>query len=170
MRSRKYRPEIRRNRLISNWVLAKSSPKPVYRTLKVGPRTSSVMVLAGLGLTFLLLSLHGQNLEVEKLPSAPAVVLSNEAFEQKFAKTPADCTVEDFGPIATRGSFSNSTAPKLEGYVLVTKQTFGGLFAIDYRCNSLQNRDIFRVQLQLIGESWVVNKISRLPMKESGDF
>jgi hypothetical protein len=118
-----------------------------------------------LGLTFLLLSLPDQDVADKQLPSAPEVVRSNEILEQGLTKTPAACTVEDFGPIATRGSYSSSTAPKLEGYVLVSKQAFGGLLAIDYRCNSLESQDNFRVQLQLIDESWVVKKISRLPVK-----
>jgi hypothetical protein len=112
-----------------------------------------------------MLSLLGQDLEVESLPSAADVVRSNEAFEQRLPEKPTHCTVEDFGPIATRGSYSSSTAPKLEGYVLASKQAFGGLLAIDYRCNLIENQYFFRVHLQLIDESWVVKKISRLPVK-----
>lgn len=165
MRSRKYRPEIRRNRILSNWVLARSSPKPARRAFKVGPRTSSVMVLAGVCLTLLVLSLPDQDSAVEQLPSVPDVVKSSKGFEHKSSNGAADCSVEDFGPIATRGSYSSSTAPKLQGYEFVSKQAFGGLFAIDYRCDSPQNQDIFRVQLQLIDASWAVKKISRLPVK-----
>lgn len=165
MRSRRYRPEIRRNRVFSNWVLARSSPNPLRRTLKVGPRTSSFVVLAGLGLTFLILSLPFQDVAVNQLPSAPEVVRSNEILEQGLTKTPAACTVEDFGTIANGGSYSSSTAPKLEGYEFVSKQVFGGLFAMDYRCNSPQNQYIFRVELKLIDASWAVKKISRLPVK-----
>jgi hypothetical protein len=123
------------------------------------------MVPAGLSLTFLILSLPGQDLAPAQLPSAPDVVRINEAFEQSSPKAPIDCTLEDFGPIATRGSYSSSTAPKLEGYVLESKQAFGGLLAIDYRCNSPQNQHIFRAELQLIDASWAVKKISRLPVK-----
>lgn len=165
MTSRKYRPEIRRNRMVSNWVLARSSPKPLPRALRLGLRTSSVLVLAGLGLTFLVLSLSGQDFAVEQYPSAPELGRTGEALEPRITRTPTVCTVEDFAPIATRGSYSISTAPKLEGYEFDSKQAFGGLFAIDYRCNSRQNQDIFRVQLQLIDESWAVKKISRLPVK-----
>jgi hypothetical protein len=118
-----------------------------------------------LGLTFLLLSLPGQDAAVKQLPSAPEVVRSNTFLEQGLSKTPAACTVEDFGTIANGGSYSSSTAPKLEGYEFVSKQVFGGLFAMDYRCNSPQNQYIFRLELQLVDASWAVKKISRLPVK-----
>lgn len=166
MRRRKFRPEISRHRLLSNWVVSRSHPKSprLLRLRSVGKLR--LLVVAGvLPLAVSVIALVGyQTAPTKPTNTTQAFIGSNKPDIQPTIASEG-CGRQQISALASQVLVGRSDVPRLEGYVVVTKQDFGGLLALDYLCKTNKLEDVFRVQWHLIGKFWEVKKISRLPVR-----
>lgn len=130
-----------------------------------GLRPVILRVVTGLCLLTLLAIFSSQHFEADSQSKVAEASQSLEIDERTVFKTSDGCSLEEIGRNAGFRSFPRSAAPQLDGYVVVTKQAFGGLLAVDYRCSNPKSQVIFRVYWHLNEDVWEVKKISPLPVK-----
>jgi hypothetical protein len=56
------------------------------------------------------------------------------------------------------------------GYKALASQDLGGALVVDFACEDPKSNEVFRSMWLLIKEKWLIEKISRPPSRQSGDF
>lgn len=165
MPAAKFLPEVKRNRLLSNWVreTAGSSVIPSVGVVKGftrahGRRFLLVGGLFILGLAAISLSFVEQATETQSEPAKPTP-----------AAVPKRCSEEELREVVGVQQTANGLPQALPGYPKVRSERLGGIIASEFQCQSGQAATTYLVEWEFFNETWRLKRISRPPVRQSGD-
>lgn len=133
--------------------------------LRDGKRRQLLLVASVLPLAVSVIALVANPMAPSKPTNTTLAHRGSNQADIKPTSAKESCGLQHFSAVASQVLVGRSEVPRIEGYVVVTKQEFGGLLALDYLCETSKIEDVFRVQWHLIGKVWEVKKISRLPVR-----
>ena len=182
MSLRAFRPEIDRNRLITNWVVVHSAELSGERKVARRSGRPSIQNRHFVWLGSLLLILAAS--------VASAAIASGASANGALAKSNKTQTEQAPGTKSSRDSSSNSNGctgstlherlsalpldsaevPSLSGFVVKSSSNFGGALIATYICQSGNSENEFTVEWFLESSTWKLKQISRLPGGRPGDF
>ena len=151
MRSRRFEPTVRRNRVVTNWVVASHSQqqqtRPKRRLIWLVPAFAAPLLI------FAFVSLWQQNLprNSSHTASGSTLAVSGSATSPSPLRSVISTTRCSDADIATR----------LESLQKVSVVTLGGVRDSEVSCG--EPAQIFLVSEALVDEKWQLKKISRPP-------
>jgi hypothetical protein len=176
MKCVKYLPEVERNRVLTNWVRASYAPRheDSDRRLTIfgRPRSFKVRIFW----LFVLISACLIYFGVPAVNSTRADVVgqtdirgvsSNDA--GGVAMT-SKCSTDDLRSNLESYVPTRDANEPILGYKALASQYLGGALVVDFACEDPKRDEVFRSMWLLIKEKWLIEKISRPPSRQSGDF
>lgn len=178
MRARLFLPEVKRNRLVTNWVMVRaiqSKPKDGLSSQRVKIlraaliTTLCIAMVSGAGTIVLSSSMRNAWL-TSAAPASQAVVATYASADGIDPISQDPCGFEAPAFIAANEKLSRGNAPSLEGFDSVVSHAMGGILIADYKCASSRSAALIRVRWELANASWQLKQVSRPPLRQSGDF
>ena len=165
MPAAKFLPEVKRNRLLSNWVM-ETAGSNVNRRVRAEAGFSKahwrLVILVGglfiLGLASISLSFAEQVRETQSEIAKPTPTL--------VAKR---CSEEELREVVGVQQTANGLPQALPGYHKVSSERFGGIVTTEFHCKTGEQATAYLVEWELFNEAWRLKQISRPPVRQSGD-
>jgi hypothetical protein len=178
MRTRVFLPEVKRNRLVTNWVMVRAiQSKPTdglssqrvknFRAALI--TTLCVAMVSGAGTIVASGSMSNAWLATTA-PATQAVVATDATADGIDPITQDPCGFEAPVFIAANEKPSRGDAPSVEGFDSVVSHPMGGILIADYKCASSRSAALIRVRWELANATWQLKQVSRPPLRQSGDF
>ena len=177
MRHEKFLPDVTRNRLLSNWVLASFGPS---RETSVGKKRASsnrlkpfmLPLLAVTVVLFVALGYFGIPKRSSSLESVigqpPAIEVSSH--DSGDLPSTAGCSADDLRASLVGYAPARDDNKAISGYKALTGQDLGGALVIDFVCEDSNTNEAFRSMWLLVKKKWSLKEISRPPFRQPGDF
>ena len=170
MKSQLFLPEVRRNRLVTNWVRARA--KPSSSSFHNGSKrtNSRAVMLAVFALLGCFVTAVAVFVWQGQAPMAHRVIASQSS-KSRTAANPkpvpqtiqTSCDVEDsFFQLNTERP-SKLDTPSVAGFDKLDSHVLGGVVIADYRCEESSEAALFRVRWEFTNALWQVKEISRPP-------
>lgn len=177
MRQAKFLPEVARNRLITNWVLASFGPKQAASVVRKRSSSNrlkpfvlpllSVTVVLSVALGYFGLPNRSSSLE-RVIDRPPSIGVSSH--DSRDMPSTTSCTADDLQASLDGYAPSRDGNELVSGYKALPGQDFGGALVIDFVCEDSRTNDAFRSMWFLVNKKWRLNEISRPPSRQPGDF
>lgn len=177
MKNPLFLPEVRRNRLVTNWVWARS--QPLSSNLPTGSKLrKSRAVVLGILVLIVCLATAMAVLEWQSHASKADRETASQSSKSRTAKSPkpvqlsiqTSCDVEDSFLRLNAERPSRLDAPSVAGFDKIVSHVLGGVVIADYRCDDSSEGALFRVRWEFKNALWQVKEISRPPEGWSGDL
>jgi hypothetical protein len=173
---RKFLPEVKRNRIFSNWVLAQNKETSGKEQLKrkFGKSSRRALIKAFLvccAISLLIFIVNNRTwvdlsaTSAEQTEQGPKVEASPSA-----APTPEPCSTAEFSYRAESQKVARGSIPQIVGYRVSSSQALGGVQVVNYNCADSSGSEVFSVFWQISDDVWTVKKISRPPSGQPGDL
>ena len=170
MKNQLFLPEVRRNRLVTNWVRARAQPSSSSLPSGSKRKKSRAVILA----VFALLGCFATAVAVfDWQGQAPMAyrVIASQSSKSRTAENPkpvpqtiqASCDVEDSFFQLTAERPSKLDTPSVAGFDKIVSHALGGVVVADYRCEEASEAALFRVRWEFTNALWQVKEISRPP-------
>ena len=170
MKNPLFLPEVRRNRLVTNWVraraqlasssLANGSKLKKSRAVFLG----SFIFLVCLATSMAVLDWQSQAPRVDwktASQSSKSRAFTNPKPAQQTIQTSCDVDDAFFGLKVERSS--RLDAPSVAGFDKIVSHMLGGVVVADYRCDESIEATLFRVRWEFANSLWQIKEISRPP-------
>lgn len=177
MRHEKFLPDVIRNRLLSNWVLASFVPS---RKATVGKKRASsnrlkpfmlpllsVTVVLFVALGYFGIPRRSSSFE-SVIGQSPAIAVSTSDSGDEPLTT--RCSADDLRASLVGYAPSRDDNKAISGYKAQSGQDLGGALVIDFVCEGSKTKDAFRTMWLLGDMKWSLKEISRPPSRQPGDF
>lgn len=161
MKHNKFLPDVARNRVLSNWVLASfgSSPSDSKR-FKLAILLLTILLSLTIG--YFGLSTRNSNLERVMGHSATKAVTSRDSGDLPSIKGCSEQNLRDnladYAPV-------RDAVKSISGYKTLPSQDLGGELVIDFVCKKTKSQDAYRTFWILFNKKWNLNEISRPPSR-----
>lgn len=173
---KKFLPDVSRNRLLTNWVRARRDAGEFQRDLPASrwSRTFYMRLYIFLGVSLVSAIMFGAPFQI----SNDSVLSRRTALEPQALITPSSlespapkvCTEQHLAAVLAETTPSHDSPPNVAGYEIQDNLDLGGVLVSDYACVDSKQVETFRVQWLLRSRAWQIEKISRPPVRQSGDF
>ena len=172
----KFLPEVARNRLFSNWVLARFGPKRSESDTKRSLYSRLKAIRLPIICLFLVLSASVGYFGIPKrstsfesvIAQPPATAASTSDSVEKPLMT--DCSADDLQANLADYAPTRDGIKAISGYKALPGQDLGGALVIDFVCEDSKTIDAFRSIWLLVDKKWSLKEISRPPSRQPGDF
>ena len=170
MKNQLFLPEVRRNRLVTNWVQARAQSSSSSLPSGSKRKNSRAVILAVSALlgcfatAVAVFDWQGQAPKADRVTASQASKLRTTANPKPVPQTiQTSCGVEDsfFQLIAERPSKLDT--PSVAGLDKIVSHVLGGVVVADYRCEESSEAALFRVRWEFTNALWQVKEISRPP-------
>lgn len=182
MQLKVFRPEIERNRLVTNWVIVHAGAHSHERkSTHWFTRLSSQnrrFIWFGLALLVSAISVwsnavgSGARTIVSDGKPDPSIIVhtakSSRPSESSIATE--SCTDSNLFNQLNVMVLDMAEVPNAKGFVLTSSTKLGGALIATYRCRSGSPKTEFIGEWFLAGESWRLKQISRPPERQPGDL
>jgi hypothetical protein len=169
MSARKFLPEVKRNRLLSNWVRMREIGKQVRRRSRtkhpqlIVVTVATITATAFLSLGFDLNRLEdATNFETVEKPSHTAESSQSKALTESEAK---QCDPEKFARKIEAANVSRGVSPVIVEYTASKIQQLGGVLLVHFVCERDKNGPEFLVRWEFAKAKWLLKEISRPPSR-----
>ena len=177
MKAQLFLPEVRRNRLVSNWVRARALPSSSSFPMSSRRKNARAVTLA----VFVLLGCFATAIAALGWESGPMRLDQGTTTQTPQSRTAASpepvrqinqtpCDVEDSFLGLNADTPSRLDSPSFAGFDKIVSHLLGGVAVADYRCSRSSEKPLFRVRWELSNNLWKVKEISRPPEGKSGDL
>ena len=166
MTAAKFLPDVKRNRLITNWVRATYSPRATRRLRdkpSISRRKQRTILLAG-GVC-VLGSMSALSLSTQVDSVTPGLLNT-----PKPAKVFDRCSEEELRNVLGYNLLKDGIPPEFPGYKIISSNGFGGVFTAEFRCQSGKDLTNYLIEWESFNEAWRLKQISRPPVRQSGDL
>lgn len=182
MQLKVFRPEIERNRLVTNWVIVHAGAHAQERrSTHWFTRLSSPnrrYIWFGLALLVVAISVwsnsfgSGARTIVSDGKPDPGIIVHTAKSSSPIASSFATDSCADsnlFNQLNVM-VLDMAEVPNVKGFVLTSSTKLGGALIATYRCRSGSPKTEFIAEWFLAGESWRLKQISRPPDRQPGDL
>ncbi len=176
MRQAKFLPEVTRNRVLSNWVLAsfgtKLSESDTKRSLHIrlkAIRLPIICLILVLSVSVGYFVLPKRSPSFESVISQPPVTAASTSDSVDKPLT-TDCSADDLQANLADYAPTRDGIKAISGYKALLSQDLGGALVIDFVCEDSKTNDKFRSMWLLANKKWSLKEISRPPSRQPGDF
>ena len=176
MRHEKFLPDVIRNRLISNWVLAGFGPnlsesdakRSLFSRLKA-IRFPIICLILVLSVSVGYFGLPKRSSSFESvIGQSPAIAVSTSDSGDEPLTT--HCSADDLRASLVGYAPSRDDNKAISGYKAQSGQDLGGALVIDFVCEDSKTNEAFRSMWLLVKKTWSLKEISRPPSRQPGDF
>ncbi len=173
---KKFLPDVSRNRLLTNWVRARRYAGEPQIDLPVSrwSRTSRTRLYIFLGVCLVstilfaaLFQISNNSVLSRRTATEPHTLITPSSLKSPAAKV---CTEQHLAGVLAETTPSHDSPSNVAGYEIKGNLDLGGVLVSDYACIDSQRVQTFRVQWLLRARVWQIEKISRPPVRQSGDF
>lgn len=173
---KRFLPDVSRNRLLTNWVRARRDAGEFQGDLPASrwSRTfyTRLYIFLGVGLASgimfgALFQISNDSVLSRRTALEPQVLITPSSLKSSAPKV---CTEQHLAAVLAETTPSHDSPPNVARYEIQDNLDLGGVLVSDYACVDSKLVETFRVQWLLRSRAWQIEKISRPPVRQSGDF
>jgi hypothetical protein len=182
MQLKVFRPEIERNRLVTNWVIVHAGAhaqgrKSTHWFTRLGSQNRR-FIWFGLALLVVAISVWSNSvgsgtrtIVSDGKPDPGIIVHTAKSISPSDSSFATDiCTDSNLFNQLNGLPFDMAEVPNVVGFVSTSSTKLGGALIVTYRCRSESPKVEFIAEWFLAGKSWRLKQISRLPARQPGDL
>lgn len=173
---KRFLPDVSRNRLLTNWVRARRDAGEFQRDLPASRWSHTfnrrLYIFLGVGLVSAIMfgalfQISNDSVLSHRTALEPQALITPSSLESPAPKV---CTEQHLAGVLAETTPSHDSPSNVAGYEIKGNLDLGGVLVSDYACVDSHRVETFRVQWLLRTSVWKIEKISRPPVRQSGDF